>query len=90
MIRFFRNGPWRTPVPYLCPVNYIKSNPKAFFGLELIHVWTLGAVPYTDEEFMDNFTLDSLFIGDSTRKAINRCMADYTPASFSEVPSLFR
>ena len=71
-------------------VNYAKSNPKAFFGLELIHIWTLGAAPYTDEEFKDNFRLDSFFIGDSTRKAVNRGMADYTPISFSEVPRLFR
>ena len=71
-------------------VNYVRCNPKAFFGLELIHIWTLGAAPYTDEEFKDNFRLDSFFIGDSTRKAVNRGMADYTPVSFSEVPSLFR
>ena len=71
-------------------VNYTKSNPKAFFGLELIHIWTLGAAPYTDEEFKDNFRLDSFFIGDSTRTAVNRGMADYTPISFSEVPRLFR
>jgi acyl-CoA hydrolase len=30
-------------------VNYVKNDPKAFFDAELIHVWTLGVAPYTDE-----------------------------------------
>jgi acyl-CoA hydrolase len=30
-------------------VDYVRSNPKAFFDTELIHVWTLGVAPYTDE-----------------------------------------
>jgi acyl-CoA hydrolase len=40
-------------------VNYVRSNPKAFFDTELIHVWTLGVAPYTDEKLQDNFRLDS-------------------------------
>jgi hypothetical protein len=71
-------------------VNYIKSKPKAFFGVELMHVWTLGQAPYTDEEFQDNFRRDSLFISDCNRNAVNMGAADYTPVSLSAVPSLFR
>jgi len=71
-------------------VNYVKTNPKAFFGIELIHVWTLGAAPYIDEKFRDNFRIDSFFIGDGTRNAINLGAADYTPISLSAVPGLFR
>ena len=47
-------------------VNFVSSNPKAFFGIELIHVWTLGAAPYVDEKFRDNFRIDSFFISDGT------------------------
>jgi len=71
-------------------VNYVKSNPKAFFDTELIHVWTLGVAPYTDERLQENFRLDSFFVGDSTRNAINRGAADYTPVFLSAVPGLFR
>lgn len=71
-------------------VNYVKSNPKAFFDAELIHVWTLGVAPYTDEKFQENFRLDSFFVGDSTRNAVNRGDADYTPVFLSSVPDLFR
>lgn len=71
-------------------VNFVGSNPKAFFGIELIHVWTLGAAPYIDEKFRDNFRIDSFFISEGTRNAINRGAADYTPISLSAVPGLIR
>jgi acyl-CoA hydrolase len=71
-------------------VNFISANPKAFFGIELIHVWTLGAAPYMDEKFRDNFRIDSFFISEGTRNAINRGAADYTPISLSAVPGLIR
>lgn len=71
-------------------VNYVKSNPKAFFDAELIHVWTLGVAPYTDEKLQENFRLDAFFVGDSTRNAVNRGAADYTPVFLSAVPNLFR
>jgi acyl-CoA hydrolase/ribosomal protein S18 acetylase RimI-like enzyme len=71
-------------------VDYVKNNPKAFFEAEVIHVWSLGVAPYADEKFQDNFRLDSFFIGDSTRDAVNRGAADYTPIFLSQVPDLFR
>jgi acyl-CoA hydrolase/RimJ/RimL family protein N-acetyltransferase len=71
-------------------VDYVKGHPKAFFDAELIHVWTLGVAPYTDEKFQENFRLDSFFVGDSTRNSVNRGDADYTPIFLSSVPDLFR
>ena len=71
-------------------VDYTKGHPKAFFDTELIHVWTLGVAPYTDETLQENFRLDSFFVGDSTRNAVNRGGADYTPIFLSAVPDLFR
>jgi acyl-CoA hydrolase/GNAT superfamily N-acetyltransferase len=70
-------------------IKYVESNPKAFFDAEVIHIWTLGVAPYTQERFKDNFRHDSFFVGNSTRDAINRGMADYTPIFLSEVPGLF-
>jgi acyl-CoA hydrolase/ribosomal protein S18 acetylase RimI-like enzyme len=71
-------------------LNFVSINPKAFFGIELIHVWTLGDAPYIDEKFHDNFRIDSFFISEGTRNAINRGAADYTPISLSAVPDLIR
>jgi acyl-CoA hydrolase/RimJ/RimL family protein N-acetyltransferase len=70
-------------------IRYTESYPKAFFDTEVIHIWTLGLAPYTEERFKYNFRHNSFFIGDSTRDAVNQGMADYTPVFLSEVPKLF-
>jgi len=69
--------------------DFVNRNPKAFFDTEVYHVWTLGVVPYTNEKFKKNFRLNSFFVGDNTREAINSGFADYTPLFLSQVPSLF-
>ncbi|MBW2056462.1 MAG: GNAT family N-acetyltransferase [Deltaproteobacteria bacterium] len=71
-------------------VEFVEGHPKAFFDAELFHVWTLGVAPYTDQKFSRNFRHNSFFIGDNTRSAVNRGLADYTPVFLSQVPGLFR
>ncbi|MBT8489573.1 MAG: GNAT family N-acetyltransferase [Deltaproteobacteria bacterium] len=71
-------------------IDYVNSHPKAFFDAEVLHVWTLGVAPYTDQKFKHNFRHNSFFIGDNTRGAVNEGMADYTPIFLSEVPDLIR
>jgi acyl-CoA hydrolase/GNAT superfamily N-acetyltransferase len=70
-------------------IRYVKSNPKAFFDAEVIHIRTLGVAPYADEKFKQNFRHNSFFIGDTTREAVNKGVADYTPVFLSKVPDLF-
>jgi len=71
-------------------INYVETNPLAFFDTEVFHVWTLGVAPYTDERFRSNFRHNSFFIGNNTREAVNQGLADYTPVFLSQVPDLFR
>ena len=70
-------------------IKYLEADPKAFFDAEVMHIWTLGIAPYTEERFKANFRHDSFFIGNTTRQAVNRGMADYTPIFLSMVPDLF-
>lgn len=70
--------------------EYVHSHPKAFFDAELFQVWTLGVAPYTDEKFRENFRHNSFFIGNNTRRAVNRGLADYTPIFLSQIPALFQ
>ena len=70
-------------------IKYVEEHPKAFFDAEVLQVWSLGVAPYTDEKFKDNFRHNSFFIGGSTRDAVNRGGADYTPIFLSDVPELF-
>lgn len=46
--------------------------------------------PYSDAKFKDNFRTNSFFIGNNTRDAVNRGLADYTPVFLSQVPGLFQ
>ncbi|MDO9529954.1 MAG: GNAT family N-acetyltransferase [Syntrophales bacterium] len=71
-------------------VDYLEKYPNAFFDTEVMHVWTLGVAPYTHEKFKSHFRHNSFFIGENTREAVNRGMADYTPVFLSAVPQLFR
>jgi len=71
-------------------IAYIEGYPKAFVDAEVIHIWTLGLAPYTEEKFKRNFRHNAFFIGANTRKAVNEGLADYTPIFLSKVPDLFR
>jgi acyl-CoA hydrolase/RimJ/RimL family protein N-acetyltransferase len=68
--------------------RYVESNPKAFFDAEIIHIYSLGLAPYAGAKYKANFRHNSFFIGNSTRDSINAGMADYTPISLSQLPSL--
>jgi acyl-CoA hydrolase/RimJ/RimL family protein N-acetyltransferase len=70
-------------------IKYVESHPKGFFDAEILHVWTLGIAPYTNERFKSNFRHNSFFIGDNTRDAINNGLADYSPLFLSQTPDLF-
>ena len=70
-------------------VKYVESHPKALFDAEVFQVWTLGVAPYTDEKYQANFRHNSFFVGNHTRSAVNRGLADYTPVFLSQVPDLF-
>jgi acyl-CoA hydrolase len=69
-------------------INYVKSNPKAFFDAELLQVVAFGVTPYTDQKFKDNFRHNSFFVSSSTRTAVNEGFADYTPVFLSQLPNL--
>jgi acyl-CoA hydrolase/GNAT superfamily N-acetyltransferase len=65
--------------------DYVRANPKAFFDAEILHI-CFGTAPYADEKFKRNFRLNSFYVGDQIRGAVNRGAADYTPIFMSEVP----
>ena len=69
-------------------MNYVESNPHAFFDAELFHLTTLGVAPYNTAKYKPNFRSNSFFISGNTRCAINECAADYTPSFMSQIPAL--
>ncbi len=71
-------------------LKYVEANPKAFFDTEILHVWTLGVSPYTDERLKNTFRSNSFFISHNIRQAVNEGLADYTPLFLADIPALFR
>lgn len=69
-------------------MRYVETHPKAFAEAEVFQIWSLGLAPYADERFTYNFRHNSFFVGESTRSAVNRGLADYTPIFLSKVPPL--
>jgi len=69
-------------------LGYAQAHPSAIFDAELVQVWSLGITPTTDERFKESFRLNSFFIGDGIRSAVNNAAADYTPVFLSAVPGL--
>jgi acyl-CoA hydrolase/RimJ/RimL family protein N-acetyltransferase len=74
----------------LALIRYVDSHPTAFYDAEVFHVWTLGLAPYTEERFKSNFRHNAFFISNTTRAAVNKGVADYTPIFLSKVPDLIR
>ncbi|MCU0849412.1 MAG: GNAT family N-acetyltransferase [Spirochaetes bacterium] len=70
-------------------VKYAETHPKTLFDAELMHVWTLGVAPWSDQRFSSNFRHNSFFVGDNTRESVNTGLADYTPIFLSRIPQLF-
>ncbi len=70
-------------------VEYVRSNPKAFFDTEILQVVTLGVAPYMDQKFQRNFRHNLFFIGQNARSAVNQGLADYAPIFLSQIPRLF-
>ena len=57
---------------------------------QIVHIRSLGVVPYTQSKFSEKFRYNTFFIGDNVRDSVAQGSADYTPVFLSEVPALFR
>jgi 4-hydroxybutyrate CoA-transferase len=58
-------------------------------NVEVVHMRTMGAAPYTAPEMAPHFRHKAFFIGPNVREAINAGRADYIPIHLSEVEALF-
>ncbi|HBH12854.1 MAG: Acetyl-CoA hydrolase/transferase [Clostridiales bacterium 38_11] len=75
------------------PTKLIESlvNNKALYeNVEIVHMVAMGKGIYTREDMKSHFKHNALFVGGSTRKAVNENRADYTPSFFFEIPRLFK
>ena len=58
--------------------------------IEVVHMVAMGKAGECAPEMSAHFRHNALFVGGSTRKAVEEGRADFTPVFFSEVPDLLR
>lgn len=58
--------------------------------VEICQVLTIGDAPHAAPGLEKHIRLNTLFISDNVRAAVNEGRGDFTPCFLSEVPSLFR
>ncbi|HEY3837345.1 MAG TPA: acetyl-CoA hydrolase/transferase C-terminal domain-containing protein [Bryobacteraceae bacterium] len=75
-----------TPTPL---VEALVERGAELHDIEIVHMMTLGAAPYTRPEFAGHFRHNGLFLGGNVRQAVQEGRADYTPIFLSEIESLF-
>jgi acetyl-CoA hydrolase len=58
--------------------------------VEIVQVLTVGPADYVAPEMEGHLRVNTLFISDNVRRAVQEGRADFTPCFLSEVPLLFR
>lgn len=58
-------------------------------NVEVVHMVAMGKAAYCAPEMEKHFRHNGLFLGGSTKGAVEEGRADFTPIFFSEVPELF-
>lgn len=71
-------------------VDALVRRAPDLYDVEVLHLLTAGAAPYTESKFEGKFRHNAFFIGPNVRNAVHRGNADYTPCFLSEIPSFMR
>ena len=58
--------------------------------VEIVQVLTVGNADYVSPEMSGHLRVNTLFISDNVRLAVNEGRADFTPCFLSEIPILFK
>lgn len=58
-------------------------------GVEVVQVLTVGPADYVKPEMVGHVRVNTMFISDNVRSAVNEGRADFTPLRLSEIPLLF-
>ncbi|AWX45032.1 4-hydroxybutyrate coenzyme A transferase [Flagellimonas maritima] len=85
--RVFVQGAAMTPNEL---IDALCDRHKEIKDVEIISIHTEGDAKYTQEPYINSFTLNSCFVGGNVRKSVNTPNADYIPIFLSEIPWLFK
>lgn len=70
-------------------VDALVDQAERLENVEIVHMVAMGEAKYCQPGMEKHFRHNSLFVGNTTRRAVYEGAADYTPCFFSEIPRLF-
>jgi 4-hydroxybutyrate CoA-transferase len=73
-----------------CLVEAMVDRAEELEAVEIVHMVSMGRARYCQPEYEKSFRHNSLFVGATSRHAVNEGRGDYTCCYFSEIPLLFR
>ena len=85
--RVFIHGGAATP-HYL--LKELAKRSTELWNIELVSISLQGDAILTDKKYRESFRMNSLFVSQNVREAVNGGRADYVPVFLSEIPILFR
>ncbi|WP_339700503.1 acetyl-CoA hydrolase/transferase C-terminal domain-containing protein [Algoriphagus aquimarinus] len=85
--RVFIHGSAATPTTLLYALAARKDELK---NVEIVAITTLGDMPLVSDECKDSFYMNSLFVSQNVRAAVNSEHGGYVPIFLSEIGHLFR
>jgi 4-hydroxybutyrate CoA-transferase len=71
-------------------IEALVARSPEFKDVEIVHMVAMGPAKYAQPGQEKSFRHNALFVGGSTRKAVEEKRADFTPCFFSEIPRLFK
>jgi 4-hydroxybutyrate CoA-transferase len=71
-------------------VEALVTRAPEISNVEIVHMVAMGPAKFAQPEMERSFRHNALFVGGSTRKAVEEKRADFTPCFFSEIPRLFK
>ena len=85
--RIFLSGHCSVPQKVMAAlVDYIPE----LHDVEMVQVLTFGGAPYAQPGMEAHLRVNTLFISDNVRAAVNEGRADFTPMLLSEIPAAFK
>ncbi|GAG31049.1 unnamed protein product, partial [marine sediment metagenome] len=70
-------------------VEALVAHSGHVYDAHIIHLLTMGEAPYADAQFRERFKMNSFFLADNVRHAIEEGVGDYTPIFLSDIPDEF-
>lgn len=76
-------------VPQKVMAALVERAPK-LENVEIVQVLTVGNADYVSPNMQGHLRVNTLFISDNVRQAVNEGRADFTPCFLGEIPGLFK